>query len=212
MVARLTGEAPDALLRSVNAVLVGKRSVVFGPGFGTGESARAVSRHILTSFRGPIVMDADAFTLHAGAPEDFAQAAGRVILTPHAGELARLLGRTAEEIEADRFVFARQAATLTNATVLLKGAYTVVAAPDGRVVVTGSGSPALATAGSGDVLAGLIGALTCTLPPFEAAWCGAFLHGVSGHAWQKEHGDRGLVASEIADGLPDVAGALLADA
>lgn len=211
MVTRLLDLDRDALVGSIDAVLVGKRSVVLGPGFGTDDLARTASRHILSTFRGAIVADADAFTLHAGAPEDFALGGGRVVLTPHAGELARLLGRTSEEIESDRFTYVREAATRANANVLLKGAYTVVASPDGRVVVTGSGSPALATAGSGDVLAGLIGALTCTLPPFEAAWCGAFLHGVAGHAWQKEHGDRGLIASEIADGLPDVISALLAD-
>jgi NAD(P)H-hydrate epimerase len=74
--------------------------------------------------------------------------------------------------------------------------------------VSGSGSTALATAGSGDVLAGVVAALACSLPPFTAAWCGAFLHGVAGAAWEKEHGDRGLLASEIADQLPGVLAAL----
>jgi len=211
MVARLASDADDdALTRSVDAILAGKRSVVVGPGFGTGDRAKAVSSHVLSTFRGAIVADADAFTLHAGSPEDFAVAGGRVVLTPHSGELARLLGRTSDEVEADRFAAARVAAKRTNAVILLKGAYTIVVSPDERVVVTGAGGPALATAGSGDVLSGLIGALACSLPPFEAAWCGAFLHGVSGSAWQKEHGDRGLLASEIADGLPGVLAALLA--
>jgi NAD(P)H-hydrate epimerase len=213
MVTRLADEHDaSALARSVDDALVHKRAVVIGPGFGTDEPAKAVSRRVLASFRGAIVADADMFTLHAGAPEELAVADGRAILTPHSGELGRLLGRTSEEIEADRFGAAREAAARTSSTVLLKGAYTIVAAPDGRTVVTGSGSPALATAGSGDVLAGLVGALACVLPPFEAAWCGAFLHGVSGRAWQKEHGDRGLVASEIAEGIPGVLAALFADA
>ncbi len=213
MVARLTTETDrEALESSIDGLLAHKRAVVLGPGFGTGDAARAVSQRILTSFGGAIVADADSFTMHAGSPEDFAVAGGRVVLTPHSGELGRLLGRTAADVEADRFASACEAAKRAGAVVLLKGAYTVVASPDGRVVVTGSGSPALATAGSGDVLSGLIGALACTLPPFEAAWCGAFLHGVSGRAWQKEHGDRGLLAGEIADGLPAVLAALLADA
>lgn len=211
MLARLvTDRDATGLLESVDAALHGKRATIFGPGFGTTPAARAVASHVLASFGGAIVADADAFSLYAGAPEDFAVAGGRCVLTPHAGELARLLGRTAEEIEHHRFAAAREAAKRANAVVLLKGAYTVVASPDGRVVVCGSGSPALATAGSGDVLSGLIGALACSLPPFEAAWCGAFLHGVSGSAWQKEHGDRGLLASEIADGLPGVFAALFA--
>ncbi len=209
MVARLTDDRAD-LARVVDERLAGKRAVVIGPGFGTDEAARAVSSHLLGTFGGTIVADADAITLHAGSPEDFAAAGGRVVMTPHSGELGRLLGRTSEAVEADRFGAAREAARRANAVVLLKGAYTIVATPEGRVVVTGSGSPALATAGSGDVLAGLAGALACTLPPFEAAWCAAFLHGVSGRAWQKEHGDRGLLAGEIADGLPGVLAALLA--
>lgn len=211
MVARLATDR-GALEASVDALLARVRAVVLGPGFGTGDDARAVSRRILASFGGTIVADADVFTMHAGAPEDFAVAAGRVVLTPHAGELGRLLGCAAADVEADRFAASREAAKRAGAVVLLKGAYTVVASPDGRVVVTGSGSPALATAGSGDVLSGLVGALACTLPPFEAAWCGAYLHGASGRAWQKEHGDRGLLASEIADGLPNALAALVAEA
>ena len=106
------------------------------------------------------------------ALEDFAAASGRAILTPHAGELARLLGTTSEEVESDRFGAARTAAARARAVVVLKGPHTVIAAPDGRIVVNPTGNPALATAGSGDVLAGLMGALACSLPPFEAAWCG----------------------------------------
>lgn len=212
MVAPLAdGGDRGALLASVDAALANKRAVVIGPGFGTGDRSRAVSHHVLSTFPGAIVADADAFTLHADAPEDFAVAGGRAVLTPHSGELARLLGCTSAEVEADRFDSARRAAKRANAVVLLKGAYTVIASPDGRVVVAGAGSPALATAGSGDVLSGLIGALSCTLSPFEAAWSGAFLHGTSGRAWEKENGDRGLLASEIADGLPGVFAALLAD-
>jgi len=202
MVTRLDPKKLDALVEK-------KKAVLLGPGFGTGDDARAVSRHLLKSFAGPIVLDADAFTLHAGKPADLARAKASLILTPHSGELGRLLGDD-RDVDADRFESAREAAAKTKSVVLLKGAYTVVADPKGRVVVTGSGSPALATAGSGDVLAGLITALACTLPPFEAAWAGAFLHGVAGAAWSKERGDRGMLAGEIAAELPGVLGALLA--
>jgi NAD(P)H-hydrate epimerase len=215
MIARLAASADDeiagaTLMTSVDSALVGKRVAVVGPGFGTGKNARAITEHILSTYRGVIIGDADIFTLHARSPEDFAVAAGRVVLTPHSGELARLIGRTAEEVEADRFGAARDAAAISKAVVLLKGPYTVIASPEGRIVVTGSGVPALATAGSGDVLSGLIAALACSLPPFDAAWCGAFLHGVVGSAWQKEHGDRGLLAHEIAEGIPGVIAALMA--
>ena len=196
------------LASSIDAALARKSSVVIGPGFGTDDAARAALRHVIESFDGNIVADADALTLAAKEPETFAAAKAAAILTPHAGELARLLGTTSEAIEADRFAAARTAADRAKAVVLLKGAYTVVASPAGRIVVCGSGHPALATAGSGDVLAGLVGALVCHLPPFEAAYAAAFLHGVAGAAWAKEHGDRGLLAHEIADALPGVLAAL----
>lgn len=214
MIARLppvqaTSVDVEALEGAIDTALHNKRAVVMGPGFGTGDASRAATSYVLASFRGGIVADADVFTLHAGSPEHFAVAEGRVVLTPHSGELGRLLGRPSSEIEADRFAAVREAAARTKAVVLLKGAYTVVASPDGRVVVSGAGGPSLATAGAGDVLSGLIGALMCSLPPFEAAWCGAFIHGMSGSVWSKRHGDRGLLAGEIADGLPDVIATLL---
>jgi NAD(P)H-hydrate epimerase len=198
------------LTEQVDAALANKRAVVVGPGFGTGERSREVVGHVLSTYKGPIVADADALTMHAGQLEAFAVASGRAILTPHAGELARLLGITSEEVENDRFTAARTAAARAHAVVVLKGPYSVIASPDGRLVVNSTGNPALATAGSGDVLAGLTGALACLLPPFEAAWSAAYLHGAAGDAWKARHGDRGLLASEIADELPGVLRDLLA--
>ena len=181
-----------------------KRAVVVGPGFGLDEKARAAVTHVLGAFKGPIVVDADALTQHAGKIEAFAAAAGHAILTPHAGELAKLLGMTSDEVEGDRFKAARDAAAKAKAVVILKGAYSIVAAPDGRVVVNSTGNPVLATAGSGDVLSGLAGALACSMPPFEAAWCAAYLHGAAGDAWRGKNGDRGMLAHMIADELPGV--------
>lgn len=204
------GDDAAALLQTdIDRALVNKRAVVVGPGFGTDGRARDAVRHVLTSYLGPIVVDADALTLHAGALSDFAVTAGRAILTPHAGELGRLLGVTSEEVESDRFAAARTAALLAQTVVLLKGPFTVVAAPDGRLVVGSTGNPALATAGSGDVLAGIVAALAVSLPPFEAAWCAAYLHGAAGDAWKTKNGDRGLLASEIADAVPGVLRELL---
>jgi ADP-dependent NAD(P)H-hydrate dehydratase / NAD(P)H-hydrate epimerase len=197
-------EPVASLVAAIDRALANKRAVVVGPGFGTGDRAREAVRHVLATYRGPIVADADALTLHAGALADFAVAGGRAILTPHAGELARLLGTTSEEVESDRFTAARTAAARAQSVVLLKGPFTVIAAPDGRLVVNSTGNPALATAGSGDVLAGIAGALAGSLPPFEAAWCAAYLHGAAGDAWKAKHGDRGLLASEIADAVPGV--------
>lgn len=209
MTARV-GEDGESLDASIDRALAGKRALVIGPGFGTGERAREATLHVLAEYKGPIVADADALTLLAGDLEGFAVAAGRTILTPHAGELARLLGSTSEEIESDRFGAARAAAARAKSVVVLKGPYSIIASPDGRLVVNPTGNAALATAGSGDVLAGLVGALACTLPPFEAAWCGAYLHGAAGDAWEARNADRGLLASAIADELPGVFRALVA--
>ena len=111
---------------------------------------------------------------------------------------------TSDEVESDRFAAARTAAAKARAVVVLKGPFSVIASPDGRVVVNPTGNPALGTAGSGDILAGLTGALACSLPPFEAAWCAAYLHGAAGDAWKARNGDRGLLASAIADEVPPV--------
>jgi NAD(P)H-hydrate epimerase len=135
-------------------------------------------------------------------------AAKHAILTPHPGELARLLGKSTPEVEADRFRAARELVAVSGAVVVLKGAHTIVAAPDSRMAVAPVACPALATAGSGDVLGGIIGALACSLSPFEAACVGVMLHAMGGEAWARAHGgsDRGLLASEIADMVPQLIG------
>jgi len=194
-----------SLSASLDAILTGKDAVAIGPGLGLDDGARAVVEHVLSSYAGPMVIDADALTLFAGRPG--ALAAGKnAILTPHPGELARLLGKTASAIEADRFGAVRDAVGITKAVVVLKGAHTIVASPDGRVAVSPVACPALATAGSGDVLGGVIAAMACGLPPFEAACAGVLAHGLAGEAWSRAHGgaDRGMLASEIADMLPSL--------
>jgi NAD(P)H-hydrate epimerase len=208
MTAPIDGGDDRARAHSVDASLKNKAAAVIGPGFGTDAHARAVVEHVVATSRCPLVVDADAIGAYAQRPEALSVGSGRVVLTPHAGELARLLGVTSRDVEADRYATVRRAAAITKCVVLLKGASTLVADPDGDVVVNTTGGPSLATAGSGDVLSGIIAALACSLPPFEAAWAGAFLHGAAGDAWSRAHGDRGLVAHEIADAVPDVVRAL----
>lgn len=192
----------------VDAALAGKRVVVAGPGLGTDADARAAVLRVLSTFDGIVVLDADALTCVAGALDLVAAAKGDVLLTPHAGELARLLGASAEALEADRFASARDAASRARAAVLSKGPHTIVAAPDGRVAVNATGNPLLATAGSGDVLAGIAGALGCACPAFDAGWCAAWLHGAAADAWRERRGDTGMLAHELAEALPDVLRAL----
>lgn len=188
---------------SLDRALEGKQVVVVGPALGLGDDARMVVEYLLATYRGPIVVDADALTMFAGRPSVL-MAAKNSILTPHPGEMARLLGCDARQIEEDRFRAARELVAVTGAVVVLKGAHTIVAAPDSRLAVSPVACAALATAGSGDTLGGIIAAMACSVGAFEAACAGVMLHALSGEAWSRAHGgaDRGLLASEIADGLP----------
>ena len=195
---------------SLDLALAGKRVVALGPGLGLDDSARAAVEHVVFHWEGVKVVDADALTLFAGRPEALAAARGPMILTPHPGEAARLLGKKSDEVEKNRAVCVRQLAERTGAIVVLKGARTIVAATSGPLYINTSGNPVLATAGSGDVLAGIISAFSCVMPPDKAACAGVHVHGLAADVWRAKHGgaDRGLLASEIADEVPGVLAAL----
>jgi ADP-dependent NAD(P)H-hydrate dehydratase / NAD(P)H-hydrate epimerase len=200
------------LLASVDAILRGKRAVVMGPGFGTDDEARAVVEHVLSTWQGPMVVDADALGMFEGRPEVFASCRGAAVLTPHPGELARLLSHTIAEIETDRFDAVKAAVARARCVVVLKGAHTLIGAPEEHTVINASGNPALATAGAGDVLSGVLGALLCGLDPFEAAWAGVHIHGRAADLWRdaRAGADRGLLAHEVSDLVPTTLAALVA--
>jgi hydroxyethylthiazole kinase-like uncharacterized protein yjeF len=171
-----------------------------GGGDAAGHLARAVSDGL------PLVIDADALTAFAELRDHGVTA----LLTPHAGELARLLGVDRADVESERLVHARRAAGELGAVVLLKGSTTVVARPDGRVRVNPTGTPALGTAGSGDVLAGLCGALLAGgLDPFDAGSVGAWLHGLAGRL--AADGGAPVSAYDVVDHLPAAFRAVTAD-
>jgi hydroxyethylthiazole kinase-like uncharacterized protein yjeF len=178
-------------------------AVVVGPGRGTGPANADELRALLDSDR-PILLDADALTLVAGsAPlaELVRRREAQTLLTPHAGELSRLLpGTERAEIEAHRLEHAVRAAELYRSTVLLKGSTTVIAHPGTPTVVNPTGTPLLATAGSGDVLSGAAGALLAAgLPAQDAAMCAAYLHG---RAAELARDGAPISASDLLDGLP----------
>jgi hydroxyethylthiazole kinase-like uncharacterized protein yjeF len=191
---------------SVDEALEGRGAVAIGPGLGLGDAARRVIERVLLRWEGTKVVDADALTCFQGRPEVLRSAPGKLVLTPHAGELGRLLGRSAQAIEADRFGAVTEAARITGAIVVLKGARTVVATPEGHMHVCMAGNPALATAGAGDVLAGVIAALSCALGDALTASCaGVLVHALAADRWRARVGtDRGLLASEVADEVPEV--------
>lgn len=169
-----------------------RRVWVCGPGLGH-EAARKLLPQLLCAGR-QVVVDADALTVHAGRPEGLK---GATVLTPHEGEFVRVFG----DARAGRLAAARGAARRTDAVVVLKGADTIIAAPDGRAAINENGPPWLATAGSGDVLSGLIGAqLAQGLAPFDAAAAAVWLHGKAAHI-----AGPGLVAEDL---LPAIAHAI----
>lgn len=177
-----------------------KNAVVLGPGCGVGEPLR---QRVLAALQAgkAAVLDADALTSFADSPGDLFKAlSGNVVLTPHDGEFTRLFGAA----DGCRLERARQAAKRAGAVVLLKGADTVIAHPDGRAVINANAPPFLATAGSGDVLAGIIGGLLAAgMDAFDAAACGAWLHGAAAAAFGP-----GLIAEDLAEALPGVLAAL----
>ena len=191
------------------AALLGARrtsAVLLGPGNGVSPALR--ERVLATLAAGlPAVLDADALTAFAVDPEPlFAALSARCLLTPHEGEFARLFAAKAEPVEkieaepVGKVEKARAAARRSRAVVLLKGADTVIAAPDGRVAITENAPPDLATAGAGDVLAGLaVGLLAQGLPAFEAAAAAAWLHGAAAAAFGP-----GLIADDLPEALPMV--------
>ncbi|HEX7670545.1 MAG TPA: NAD(P)H-hydrate dehydratase [Polyangiaceae bacterium] len=195
---------PDHVARSLDEHLSAADAVVIGPGLGLHARSRTIVEHVLMNHPGVVVADADALTLFGGRLSELARAKGRLVLTPHPGEMGRLLGISTAEVERDRFSAVARAVAASRAIVLLKGARTLVGAPGELPFVNPTGTPALATAGSGDVLAGILGALSAGLDePVYAACAASFLHGLSGEHWVSAHGaDRGLLAREIADGLP----------
>lgn len=183
---------PDDLLEDLSRF----RAAAIGPGLGTADVTQGAVREIVRRAALPVVLDADGLNAFAGDAAALGDRPAPTIVTPHEGEYARLLG---EPVGDDRVAAARRLARVTGAVALLKGPGTVIAEPDGRAVVEPTGDASLATAGSGDVLTGIIaGLLARGLEPFAAAATGAFLHGRAAD----RAGHTGLVAGDLVAALP----------
>ena len=178
-------------------------AVALGPGLGRAESAQDFARGVASRVQTPLLVDADGLNAHAGRLELLRERSAPTVLTPHEGELGRLLERPSSEIAAHRLAAVREAAERSGAVVLLKGDDTLVALPGGETAVNPGGTPALATAGTGDVLSGLIGSLLAKgLGAFEAACLGALAHTLAGRAAAERVGTDHVMAGDVIDALP----------
>jgi hydroxyethylthiazole kinase-like uncharacterized protein yjeF len=185
-------------------------ALVMGPGTGTGDEGERLVEGILQEVEVPVLLDADAITNLAGT-DVISKRSNPTVITPHAGELGRLLGSGAKEVSAQRLSSARTAADQNGCCVLLKGSDTLVVEGE-KVAVNSTGEVALATAGTGDVLSGVIGALLSRgMDPYEAARAGAWAHGRAAELWMEETGwpAESFVATDLLDYLPRAVGELL---
>ena len=201
----LPGEAGLALRPEWSAF----SAAVIGPGLGNTEGTRAfvwaVLEDVTADLDGRAVLDADALNAIATMGDAAERVPANAVMTPHPGEMARLLGSTVAEVQGDRTAAVREAAGRFGCTVVLKGAHTAVANAGGEVRLSPFANPLMASAGTGDVLAGMAGAyLARGMAPFDAAALAVYLHAAVGEALRAELGDGGLLARELADRLPGV--------
>jgi ADP-dependent NAD(P)H-hydrate dehydratase / NAD(P)H-hydrate epimerase len=178
-------------------------ALTLGPGIGRAESTQELVRAVAARAPIPLLLDADGLYAHSGRLPELANRGAATVLTPHAGELGRLLERDSTEIDAHRLSAVREASSAAQAIVVLKGDDTIVCAPDGRAAISRGGAAALATAGTGDVLSGVIGAyLSKRMNAFTAACAGVFVHARAGQLAAAEIGDEGVIASDVIGLLP----------
>jgi len=178
-------------------------AVVVGPGLSRRPGAQSVARDVAAWLEAPLVIDADGLNAHVGEIESLRERPGPTVLTPHAGELARLMEVESDEISAHRLRYAREAAERSGCVVLLKGDDTIVAPPSGPVAVSPGATAALATAGTGDVLAGILGALLSKgMDVLDAAAAGVRLHVYAGMAAAARVGADHTVAGDVIESLP----------
>jgi len=204
--------AADAL-DTIMQLLGDKTALAFGSGTGVAEETVKLFHGLVESVLLPMIIDADGVNAFAGEAEKLRSDNAEIIITPHPGEMARLLGVETSDVQADRIGVARKLATDNGIIVVLKGYRTVVAEPGGAVYVNMSGNPGMATAGSGDVLTGMIAGLAAQrdISPLEAALLGVFAHGLAGDIAADALGETSLIAGDIMDAIP-AAFAELADA
>jgi hydroxyethylthiazole kinase-like uncharacterized protein yjeF len=190
---------------SFEVLLERKRSLAIGPGLSTQRETQEFIRAITQKRDGArVILDADGLNAFAGRAGELKQAKPLTI-TPHPGEMARLVGGSVPEVQANRVAVARRAATAWNAIVVLKGQQTVIASPDGRIAINSTGNPGMATGGTGDVLTGMLAGLTAQFVAndwFQTICFGVYLHGLAGDIAWEEHEQAPLMATDLIRAIP----------
>ena len=195
----LDPDAADRVLEMARDVLA------LGPGLGQGQATQRFITTLVDRATMPIVVDADGLNAFTAHPDRLAGREGRdVIITPHPGEMARLVGMSTEEVQSSRLEIARNFAVAHHLYVVLKGHRTLIATPDGQVFINPTGNPGMATGGTGDVLTGMIAAWLAQLLDAEAACkIAVYLHGMAGDLAEADEGEVALTATDLASHIGD---------
>lgn len=193
-------------LRAFNPILrlcENKKAVIIGPGIGTFKETQSLILKLIKTLDIPIILDADGLTALATQPKTLPAANRSLILTPHPGEMARLIRSTAKEVQEDRIGVTRNFSQSHHVYLVLKGYRTLVATPKGDIFINPTGNPGMASGGTGDVLTGMMGGLICQgfdiLPSLQIS---VFLHGLAGDEMAREIGEKSLVATDIIKKIP----------
>jgi hydroxyethylthiazole kinase-like uncharacterized protein yjeF len=190
---------------SFDALLERKRALAIGPGLSTQRETQEFIRALAKKRDGArIILDADGLNAFAGRAGELKQVKPLAI-TPHPGEMARLVGGSVPEVQANRIAVARRAAAAWNAIVVLKGQQTVIASPDGRIAINSTGNPGMATGGTGDILTGMLAGLTAQFVAndwFQTICFGVYLHGLAGDIAWEEHEQAPLMATDLIRAIP----------
>jgi len=199
-----TGALGESAFDLISDLWDNKACMAIGPGIGTEDATQKLVCRIILSCPIPLVIDADGLNCLAGNTAILKLAKIPVIITPHPGEMARLVNQTPADVQADRVACARNFARSFGVIVVLKGARTVVATPDGRISINPTGNPGMASGGMGDVLTGMIaGLITQGYAPSIAAHIGVFVHGATADTIAKDQGPVGFMASDVMAALPN---------
>ena len=199
------GHLSTNAFESIMVETQGKSAIALGPGLGTSRGAREVVRGLISESRTPVVIDADGLNVIACDIEIIKDRKTDIIITPHPGEMGRIINKSARDVQKDRIGAARGLARGLEVWVVLKGARTIIAAPDGSIYISTAGNPGMASGGMGDVLTGLIGGfLAIGGDPLSAAAAGVFVHGTAGDRAAQSVGEISLTAQDVLDEVPGV--------